>query len=163
MARLDTINPLRTNSINLRDILNALLVDVENRVKDNQQTLISEIPKTVPSIQGNTDDLYEAILRIIDNAIRYTLPHGRINISLKIAKSNLILEIRDTGTGIADEALPHVFERFFREDQAHTTSGIGLGLSIAKAIIQQYQGDIRISSTVNVGTTVQVRLPFRLN
>jgi len=163
MARLDSISPITTNRVNLRDILNTLVVDVENRVKDNQQTLISEIPRTLPSIQGSTEDLHEAFLRILDNAIRYTRPHGRINISLKLAKSNIIVEIRDTGTGIAEEALPHVFERFFREDQAHTTSGIGLGLPIAKSIIQQYQGDIRISSTLNVGTTVQVRLPLRIN
>ncbi len=163
MARLDTISQINTSSVNLRDILNTLIVDVEGRIKENQQTLISEIPRTIPTIQGNTDDLYEAFFRILDNAIRYTLPHGRINISLKVAKSNLILEIRDTGTGIAEDALPHVFERFFREDQAHTTSGIGLGLPIAEAIIQQYKGDIRISSTVNVGTIVQVRLPLRLN
>lgn len=163
MARLDTINRISQNNVDLRDILNTLVVDIESRVKDNQQTLISEIPRHVPFIRGNTDDLYEAFLRVLDNAIRYTLPHGRINLSVKIAKSNVILEIRDTGTGIAEDALPHVFERFYREDQAHTTSGIGLGLPIAKAIIQQHQGDIRISSAVNVGTTVQIRLPLRLN
>ena len=161
MARLDTISTITNTTVNLRDILNTLIIDVENRIKQNQQTLISEIPVKVPIVRGSTDDLYEAFLRIIDNAIRYTPPHGHINLSLKIAQSNIIVEIRDTGTGISEEALPRVFERFFREDQAHTTSGIGLGLPIAQAIIEQYQGDIRLSSTVNIGTIVQIRLPLR--
>jgi two-component system, sensor histidine kinase and response regulator len=161
MARLDTVNSIPNNTVDIRDILNTLVVQVEPRVKTNQLTLVSEIPTKVPAIRGITDDLYEAFLRIIDNAIRYTPPHGHINLSLKIAQSNIIVEIRDTGAGISEEALPHVFERFFREDQAHSTSGIGLGLSIAKSIIEQYKGDIRISSSVHVGTIVQVRLPLR--
>lgn len=161
MARLDTINKITNMPVYLRDILNTLVIDVANRVKENQQTLISEIPTKVPTIRGDTDDLYEAFHRIFDNAIRYTPPNGHINVSLKIAQSNILIEIRDTGAGISEEALPHIFERFFREDQAHTTSGIGLGLPIAKSIIEQCKGDIRISSTPNVGTIVQVRLPLR--
>jgi len=161
MARLDTISNATNTTVDLRNILNQLVIDLEYQIKQNQQTLITEIPIKVPAIRGNVDDLYEAFLRILDNAIRYTPPHGHITLILKIAQSNIIIEIRDTGTGITEEALPHVFERFFREDQAHTTSGIGLGLPIAQAIIEQYQGDIRISSTVNIGTIVQVRLPLR--
>lgn len=161
MARLDTVSTTPDNPVNLRSILNTLVIDVTNRVKDNQQTLLSEIPTIVPDIRGNTDDLYEAFHRILDNAIRYTPPHGHINVSLRIAQSNAIIEIKDSGTNISEEALPHVFERFFREDQAHTTSGIGLGLPIAKAIIEQHKGDIRLSSTPHIGTIVQVRLPLR--
>jgi PAS domain S-box-containing protein len=161
MARLDTVSQITNFSINLRDIINTLVIDVTNRVKENQQTLVSEIPTQVPTIRGDTDDLYEAFHRILDNAIRYTPPLGHINLSLKIAQSNVIIEIRDTGMGISEDALPHIFERFFREDQAHTTSGIGLGLPIAKAIIEQHKGSIRLSGTPNIGTIVQVRLPLR--
>ena len=103
----------------------------------------------------------KALYRIVDNAVRYTPAGGHITLILKLTTSHVIIEVKDTGTGISEEDQLHAFERFFREDKAHTTSGIGLGLPIAKRIIEQHHGHIRIASQLDIGTTVQIQLPIR--
>jgi len=161
MARLDTVSNTANSPVDLHDILNTLIINFENDVADNNLQMLSNIPAVIPKIRGNTSDLYDALHRVIENAIRYTPANGRVTITLKVTSSNIIIEILDTGTGISEEALPHIFERFFREDKAHTTSGIGLGLPIAQRIINQHHGDMRVSSQRDIGTTVQIRLPIR--
>jgi len=161
MARLDTVSKIPNTPVDLRDILNTLISDFDTMIKDNQLHLVSEIPRYIPKFKGNTNDLYEAFYRLLDNAVRYTPTNGHITVIVKVAASNILIEIKDTGTGIPDDVQPHIFERFFREDKAHTTSGIGLGLPIAKRIIEQHHGKIYIASQLEFGTSVQVRLPLR--
>lgn len=159
MARLDTTDSTAHDPVNLRLILTSLITDVGSRLYENNLSLRSEIPENIPIIHGNMNDLYEAFARIFDNAIRYTPHRGRINVYVRVVSSHIVVEINDTGSGISKEALPRIFDRFYREDLAHTTSGIGLGLSIAKKIIEQHGGGIHVSSRIDFGTTVQVRLP----
>lgn len=159
MARLDTTDSTAHDPVNIRLILTSLITDVGSRLYENNLSLRSEIPDNIPIIRGDMNDLYEAFARIFDNAIRYTPHRGRINVHVRVVSSHIVIEINDTGSGISKEALPRIFDRFFREDLAHTTSGIGLGLSIAKKIIEQHGGGIHISSRIDFGTTVQVRLP----
>lgn len=162
MARLDTVSNLPNAFINLRDILTTLIADFAGRVEESQLHFTSDLPQYIPKLRGNTSDLYEALNRVLDNAVRYTPPSGHISLSLKVTNSNVLIEVHNTGPGISKEALPHIFERFFREDKAHTTSGIGLGLPIAKRIIEQHYGNMRIASEPDIGTTVQIRLPIRI-
>jgi len=161
MARLDTISTIPNSPVDLRDILNTLINEFEHEIKARQLHFVAEIPTQVRRLRGNTNDLYEAFFRIIDNAVRYTPTGGHITLTLKLTTSHIIIEVKDTGTGISEENQQHIFERFFREDKAHNTSGIGLGLPIAKRIIEQHHGHIRVASQLDIGTTVQIQLPIR--
>jgi len=123
-------------------------------------------------VKGNWEQLARLFTNLISNAVHYTAAGGNINIELKfIAKGKknsalingvLQVKIKDTGIGIPPEAIPHLFDRFYRVDPArthHTIAGSGLGLAIAQTIVENHHGDIRIDSQVNQGTTVTVTLP----
>jgi signal transduction histidine kinase len=111
-------------------------------------------------VDGDPSRLKQVVVNLLDNAIQYT-PEGG-SISLTAARQNgwATLVVADNGAGIPPDALPHVFERFYRADKARSrySGGSGLGLSIVKAICTAHSGDIEIASTEGVGTTVTIRL-----
>jgi two-component system, OmpR family, manganese sensing sensor histidine kinase len=119
-------------------------------------------------VQGDRDQLFRLFTNLIGNAVKYTPADGNVNLELqRIGRLNhffLQVAITDTGIGIPPEALPQLFDRFYRVDPARSQAlakGSGLGLAIAQAIVQNHQGQIHITSTLNQGTTVTVTLPQR--
>jgi signal transduction histidine kinase len=112
-------------------------------------------------INGDTDRLKQLLLILIDNALKYTPAVGQITLGLRHRDAIVEIAVEDTGIGIPEADLPHVFERFYRADPARSRDpgGTGLGLSIAQWIAHQHDGDIRLSSRVGSGTTAIVRLP----
>jgi signal transduction histidine kinase len=121
--------------------------------------LVMDIPPGLPLVSGGPDDLSEAFAQIIDNAIRYTPASGVVLISAQADGETVTVTVEDTGIGIPDEALPRVFDLFFRLDAAHSTRGFGLGLSIARLIIERCGGHIAVESKAGSGTQVRVALP----
>jgi signal transduction histidine kinase len=113
------------------------------------------------TIHGDRHRLRQLLLNLADNAIKYNQPEGRVLISLRATEDQAELVISNTGPGIAPEALPRIFDRFYRGDPAHGGSieGSGLGLSIAQWIVSAHNGSIRIESVPTKMTTVTVRLP----
>ena len=107
------------------------------------------------------DDLYQIIFNLIENGIKYNTPGGSLTVSVQRDDENAILIVTDTGYGIPEESLPHVFERFYRVDKARSrkTGGSGLGLSIVRNMVERNHGTISVSSTMNVGTTFTVTFP----
>jgi heavy metal sensor kinase len=121
----------------------------------------SLIPIARPVV-ANEAALERLFLSVLDNAVKYTAPGGRVALALSFDESQAFIEVRDTGIGIAAKDLPHVFERFYRADQARSreTRGSGLGLSIAKWIAESHNGSIDLQSTPGQGTKVTIRLPL---
>lgn len=113
------------------------------------------------AIQGDGARLRQVLLIVLDNALRYTPAGGAVRLSAQQRGKTIELSVADTGAGIPPEHLPHLFERFYRADSSRTEEqrGSGLGLSIAKALIEAQGGQISIASQVNTGTTVTIRLP----
>ena len=107
------------------------------------------------------DDLYQIIFNLVENGIKYNVPGGKLFITLHRQEDNAILEVRDTGVGIPEDALGHVFERFFRVDKARSrkSGGSGLGLSIVRNMVERNQGQIHVSSVVGEGTTFTLQFP----
>ena len=107
------------------------------------------------------DDLYQIVFNLIENGIKYNQPGGSLTVHLSRDEDNAILRIIDTGMGIPEDAIGHVFERFFRVDKARSraTGGSGLGLSIVRSIVQRNRGEIQVSSVVGQGTTFTVTFP----
>ncbi len=143
--------------------LNILLLDVfrqaKRRAGDRDLQIIHEEPA---AILGDADRLRQALVNLVDNAIRYTPPSGRIELSLRTMGSQVEITISDTGQGIAPDDLPHIFDRFYRADKARTRSagGAGLGLSIVQWVIEAHWGEIEVDSKPGEGSTFRIRLPL---
>lgn len=107
----------------------------------------------------------QAVRILIDNAVKYTPKDGKITLRLSGDSKQIAVEIQDTGIGIAPEALPHLFERFYRSDQARggAADGAGLGLSIAKWIVDRHGGSFSITSALGVGSRFSILLPYSEN
>ena len=107
------------------------------------------------------DDLYQIVFNLIENGIKYNLPGGSLTIRLSRVEDNAMLTVTDTGMGIPEDAISHVFERFYRVDKARSraTGGSGLGLAIVRTIVQRNRGEISVTSVVGQGTTFTVIFP----
>lgn len=107
------------------------------------------------------DDLYQIVFNLIENGIKYNTPGGSLTVQLRREDDNAILQIQDTGMGIPEEALSHIFERFYRVDKARSraTGGSGLGLAIVRSIVLRNRGDIRVESILGKGSTFTVIFP----
>ncbi len=107
------------------------------------------------------DDLYQIVFNLVENAIKYNVSGGKVYLTLHLEGDNALLRVRDTGVGIPEDALDHIFERFFRVDKARSrkSGGSGLGLSIVRNMVERNQGTISIESTVGQGTTFTLVFP----
>lgn len=114
-------------------------------------------------INGNSDRIRQLMLNLISNAIKFTTDDGSISISIYADKANAVIEIADTGIGINEEDLKRIFDRFFQADAARVhhgeSDGAGLGLSIARWIVDIHKGQIDVQSKVGEGTTFSIRFP----
>lgn len=112
-------------------------------------------------VSGDRALLQQAFSNLVHNAIQYTRPGGEVAVSLEEDGSWAVVSVRDTGVGIPAEDLPHVFKRFYRVEKSRSrhTGGSGLGLSIAKRVVEVHGGSIQIQSRSGHGTNVEVRLP----
>lgn len=126
----------------------------------------SNIKININCIQDSTilileDDLYQIVFNLVENGIKYNIPGGTLNVTLDRDEENAVLTISDTGVGIPENALSHVFERFYRVDKARSrkSGGSGLGLSIVKNLVERNQGTIEVTSIPGQGTTFTVTFP----
>lgn len=116
------------------------------------------------SIEANAYGLIDLLTILLDNAVKYSPQRASITISMKRTDGAVCITITDHGSGIAEKDLPRIFDRFYRADVARskqTTGGYGLGLSIAKQIIELHHGSITVSSVPKKGTTFTIRLPIK--
>ena len=128
--------------------------------EENKITISTELSNDIP-ILILEDDLYQIIFNLVENGIKYNTPGGKLLIRLQRMEDNAVLTVQDTGVGIPQEAISHVFERFFRVDKARSrkSGGSGLGLSIVRNIIERNSGEIQVESTLGQGTTFTVTFP----
>lgn len=109
---------------------------------------------------GNAGLLRQVWLNLMSNAVKFTPSGGSITVTLEKEESRICFTITDTGTGMSEETLPHIFEKFYQGDTSRRSEGNGLGLSLTKRILDVCGGSIEVSSTPGVGSTFRVYLPF---
>ncbi len=143
--------------------LTALLASIQRQAArlGEQRGVAVELADVGGLVQADTERLQQVVLIALDNALRYTPAGGRITLAATPTERTVQIRVADTGCGIAPEHLPHIFERFYRADPARgrENSNAGLGLSIAKGLVEAMGGRIAVESTVGVGTTVVISLP----
>jgi two-component system sensor histidine kinase BaeS len=116
-----------------------------------------DAPPDLPAVELDATRMRQVIGNLVANALRFTPPGGQVTLSAARDTDVLRIEVRDTGTGIAPEALPHVFDRFYRSADS---SGSGLGLPIARSLVEAHGGTIEALAAEDGGTTIRVRLPL---
>jgi signal transduction histidine kinase len=135
----------------------------EMRLLADQSQIAVEAHTDGPAIvEGDELRLRELLTILIDNALKYSDAGARVDVNVSAAGGRAVVEVRDTGRGIPKEALPRIFERFYRADKARSRElgGTGLGLAIARWTAESHGGTIRIDSEVGHGTVVTVELPL---
>jgi signal transduction histidine kinase len=160
LARSDAGLPLREALVDLKAVAQEALTEARYLLKG--QRLETQALEEV-WVLGNGDHLKQLVLILLDNAIKYTPEGGTVRLALQAQRGQACLSVRDTGIGIPPEDLPHIFERFYRADPARSRNkgGSGLGLSIARWIVERHKGEVEVNSQMGQGTTVVVRLPLQ--
>ena len=125
--------------------------------------LVWLVPKDLPPITGDPDKLKQVFLNLLNNAVKYNLPEGSITIAAESSEQELIVRVSDTGLGIPEDSLKHLFEKFYRVPSTESLAqGIGLGLSIVKRILDAHSGSVRVESAPGAGSTFEVHLPLHI-
>ncbi len=153
---------LQLATSNLAEIVREACDQGTTLAESKQIDFHKDIPKEPVWIDADPNALGRLFLILIDNAVKYTPPGGRVDVVVKGEGGSALGEVRDTGIGIAEEDLPHVFERFYRADKARSreSGGVGLGLSIGRWIAEAHAGTIEVQSSLGHGSVFQVRLPL---
>ena len=157
---------LRQTRVDVRELIDSCVSVERHRAESLGLTLITDIPLDPGAIKGDSEALRRVFRELIGNALKYTPAGGRITVSARLSDETISITVNDTGKGIAETDLPHVFDKFYRANsdgvanQSGTAApGVGLGLYLAEHIVVQLDGEIRAESRQGVGTTFSVRLP----
>ena len=157
LSSLDSLKP-----INVVDLLRELASEWKSKAKAQHLTLTAHLVAQPIMVKADVNLLRQAIANLLSNACRYTPTNGSIILRLNYENQQVKIQVEDTGIGIAPEFLPHIFERFYRINQTRTkaTGSFGLGLNIARQIIQTHGGQITVTSQIGKGSTFRIILPL---
>jgi len=133
--------------------------DLFQPVAENNQVHIVQNLTEVATIRGDKMKIQRAVSNLLDNALKYTPQGGRVTASVEGEPDQVVLSVNDTGPGISDHDLPHVFDRFFRGDRSRSLPGTGLGLNLTLAIARAHGGDVNVTSVQGQGSTFTMTLP----
>ena len=162
LSRHDSRATAKAEVLDLEIITKEVVASFSSRTRDKQ---IKVNVKTQPAlVKAEPQGLNQLIAIVLDNAIKYSNPKGQINLSLDNKRQRAIMTIEDDGIGIPPDDLPHIFERFYRSKNVSTAkdrpTGYGLGLPLAKDIVELNGGLIDVHSKEGQGTTVSITLPI---
>jgi signal transduction histidine kinase len=163
LARLESgRSRLASAPVNLAELLDYAIETVKPQANDRQISTYLEItPPDLPDIHGDEGKLQQVVLNLLTNAIKYNREGGEVRVTAVQHDDYVIVSVADTGIGISEDNLPHMFEKFFRvADTEGYTQGSGLGLAVAKRIIEGHGGEITVESEYGVGTTFIFSLPI---
>jgi len=159
LARGDEGQPLDRRPVDL----DVLLLEVAHQARAQAQGVTVTLGhEDQAQVLGNADLLKQALLNLVDNALTYTPPGGQVVLSLTVSTAQVQVAVRDSGPGIAPDDVEHIFERFYRTDQARSrhSGGAGLGLSIVRWIAEAHGGRVTVKSAVGAGSTFTLVLPI---
>lgn len=154
--------PPERAALDLSDLLAEVVQRFEQQAARAHLRLFSNIESSL-SISANRDQIEQALVNLVDNAIKYTPGGGQVTVEALAVGRSVYVSVRDTGIGIAQEHLPRLWERFYRVDKARSreSGGTGLGLSIVKNIVEAHSGHVEVDSRTGEGSVFTVQLPLR--
>jgi two-component system, OmpR family, sensor kinase len=146
--------------INVKQLVEDVYAAAEEDPAAEDRRMILKLPSyALSSIEGDRDLLQLAIYNLLDNAIKFTHSGDRIELEVYQEGNRIVIEVSDSGRGIPEEDLPHVWEELYRSQSVHGIPGSGLGLALVKAIVEKHDGDVEIHSEPGESTTVRIDVP----
>jgi two-component system phosphate regulon sensor histidine kinase PhoR len=162
LARLEAgRTPLRLATVDPDELIRRGVDRLRPQTDRAQLKLTVAIAEHLPPVEVDSSRVEQVLLNLVHNAIKFTPPGGSIDVQVSRDGDHLLVEVRDTGIGIAEAEQTRLFERFYKSDKARRSEGTGLGLAIAKHIIQAHGGEISVRSEPGKGATFWFTLPLR--
>ncbi len=161
LARLESGRvQFRKSTFDIMDLLHECKDVMASKTEEDYIQIRVIDPEGSSQLEADRDKIKQVILNLISNALKYNRPNGSVILKTKSQDNEMVISVQDTGVGIPDDAIGHIFEKFYRvrENEAKVT-GTGLGLSICKKIIQGHGGTIEIKSKLGIGTKILISLP----
>jgi signal transduction histidine kinase len=151
--------PLAHDRVELAPLVEDVVEQLEPVAQARGLTLAADVAAR-PAVVGDASWIERLLLNLLDNAFKFTPAGGRVTVRLSEADNTAVLEVRDTGIGMAPDVVPRVFERFYRGDPARSAGGfgVGLGLSLVKWIVDRHSGEIAVISAPGAGARFTVTL-----
>jgi signal transduction histidine kinase len=152
---------LNTEKINLPSLINEV-VDLYNYIAEDKKVIIeTHLPKEL-HVTADRNRLLQVLSNLLDNALKYTIGGGKIDIEVFQKDQQVGMAVKDTGIGIPPEELPRIWDRLYRVDKSRSQPGIGLGMSLVKAIVQAHGGHVEVLSKPSEGSSFTVYIPHKL-
>ena len=158
ISKIENAQYLKDETIDISDLINDVLRELEDRIDEKKIMVMKNLTDNFVMIQSNKSLLHTMIFNLVNNAIKYNKPGGKITVSGYYKNGQYYLEIADTGCGINKTNLPDIFDRFKRFN-AEDKNSYGLGLPIVKTIASFHSIDIRVDSTLDEGTVFKLKFP----
>ena len=152
---------MNMRSVNLREIIDASVVVVESLAEERNVTLHLDFPDQAVYMIGDRDKLEQVCINLLSNGIKYGRENSELFTRVQVDEQTITLSVKDLGYGIPEEALPYIFNKFYRVDMSSTSKmrGTGLGLAIVKEIIEKHRGSVEVESKVGSGSVFSIKLP----
>jgi signal transduction histidine kinase len=153
--------PLERRSVDVDDVVSRVISEISVSRHAGDLTINREIPEDLPPLDADPERLHQVLFNLVDNAVRFTPPGGEVTIGAERRDGRVEVRVSDTGVGIAPEHLPRLFERFYRVDPSRSRDdgGTGIGLAIARSVVEAHGGHIRAASEPGRGSTFTFDLP----
>lgn len=166
LARMESGHiQIEPTELSLNELVQRVIRKFQGLARENRVCLHAELEDPLPIVFWDEDKIEQVLTNLIDNAIRHTPGEGTVIVHVYSKNRKVYLEVEDTGSGIPEEDLPFVFERFYKADKARTrghSGGTGLGLSIVRHLINAHRGNVTVKSQLGKGATFKVELPIRV-
>jgi two-component system phosphate regulon sensor histidine kinase PhoR len=162
LSRIETGRAeLKLEPVDINNLMEEVTAQLSPQVKRGKLTMVKELATDLPPVPADAARVRQVMLNLLHNAIKFTDDGGKITVSTRKEGDSVTTFVADTGRGIASDDLPHVFERFYKGDKARAGEGTGMGLAIAKHIVEAHGGNIRVESEEGRGSTFSFSLPLQ--
>jgi len=162
LSRIETGKAeLRKEPVDLNQLVDEVIAQLSPQVERQKLDISRDFVADLPSVLADKDRVRQVIANLVHNAIKFTRPGGKITITTRTLEESVVVDIADTGIGISREDLPRVFERFYKGDEARAAGGTGMGLAIAKHVVEAHGGSIWVRSEEGEGSIFSFSLPLK--
>jgi two-component system phosphate regulon sensor histidine kinase PhoR len=160
LSRIETGKAeLRLGPVDLNALIGEVVSHLSPQAERAQLNIKKELAADLPKVRADNERVKQVIVNLTHNAIKFTPPGGEIVVSSRYDDKYVTVAVADTGIGISASALPHIFERFYKADRARSSGGTGMGLAIAKHVVEAHGGSIRVQSQEGKGSVLSFSLP----
>lgn len=164
LGRIDAGIDLQPEMVPVQDVVERVIGALQLQASQKQVVITSDIsPHAIPLVEADYALLQQALHNLVENAVIYTEPRGKVTVKVEPDKDQMVFSVIDTGIGIAPVDIPRIFEKFYRggQKEAKKRQGTGLGLAIVKSIAERHKGRVWVESQLGKGSTFYMAIPFR--